>query len=337
MALRLFSLADREAPALHLLGLIGSILGASLALAGVAAAGPLLLLFGLLLLAIGLTSVAGASALQRHVDTEPTGWRGPGPILLFSVTLVWAVVAGALIGLIVGVLDGSPGGVASGAAAIDPSLSVFVYVVASALMSTAVIALLVVGTGAARWRDLFGAPPEERSGRAALPMPLRSGGAIGDAAWGAVLVLPALVTALLLAWTLTEQSGVTPDAPIAPISPGAPGAALQLALSVLAAVVVAPISEELLYRGVIARAWGRQSGTRRAIVLSTILFAFAHTIGVGGANTSEALIAAGIAFFVRVPLGIAAGWLWVRRRSLLAPIVLHALYNLAILALSNAG
>lgn len=337
MALRIFSLAGREAPALHLLGLIGSISGASLLLVAVTGGGPLLLVLGLLPLAVGLTSVAGASALQRHVDTVPTGWRGPGPVLIFAVTLVWAVVAGAAIGLVYGATDGALGGAPTPVDAIDPSISVFVYVAATALTSTAVIALLVVGTGAARWRDLLGAPAEEYTRDAALPMPLRDGGAIGDVAWGAVLTPPALIAALVLARLLTEQSGITPDAPIPPISSGASGAVAQRALTLLAAVIVAPIFEELLYRGVIARAWGRQSGARRAIVFSSLLFAFAHTVGVGGASTSEALIAAGIAFVVRVPLGVTAGWLWVRRRNLLAPITLHALYNLAILALSNVG
>lgn len=329
MAPQLFSLAGREAPALHLLGLIGSIVGASLVLAGVAGGGSLLLAFGLLPLALGLAGVAGASALQRRVDTEPSGWRGPGPILLFSVTLAWAVVAGALIGFAFGALDLL--------APLDPSVSTLIYVVATSLTSTSAIALLVVGTGAARWRDLFGASPDEYAGGSKLPMPLRTGGAFGDVAWGAALVVPALVAALVLARFLTEQSGVTPDAPISPVSPGGLSIELQIALNLIAAVVVAPISEELLYRGVIARAWGRQSGARRAIVFSTIVFAFAHTIGVGGTGTSEALIAAAIAFLIRVPLGLAAGWIWVKRRSLLPPIVLHALYNLAIVVLSNAG
>jgi len=35
---------------------------------------------------------------------------------------------------------------------------------------------------------------------------------------------------------------------------------------------------------------------------------------------------------VRLPLGIALGWLWIRRRSLLATVALHAAYNLAIVA-----
>ena len=61
----------------------------------------------------------------------------------------------------------------------------------------------------------------------------------------------------------------------------------------------------------------------------------AHTVGVGGETAGEALVAAGIALLVRIPLGLATAWLWVRRRSLLAPIVLHASYNLVIVLISN--
>ena len=42
---------------------------------------------------------------------------------------------------------------------------------------------------------------------------------------------------------------------------------------------------------------------------------------------------AAVAFIVRLPLGIALGWLWIRRRSIVATIALHAAYNLAIVAI----
>ncbi|MFZ9699401.1 MAG: type II CAAX prenyl endopeptidase Rce1 family protein [Candidatus Limnocylindrus sp.] len=38
-----------------------------------------------------------------------------------------------------------------------------------------------------------------------------------------------------------------------------------------------------------------------------------------------------MAFAARLPLGIALGWLWIRRQSLLATITLHAAYNALIL------
>jgi membrane protease YdiL (CAAX protease family) len=42
---------------------------------------------------------------------------------------------------------------------------------------------------------------------------------------------------------------------------------------------------------------------------------------------------AAVAFVVRLPLGIALGWLWIRRRSIVATIALHAAYNLVIVGI----
>jgi membrane protease YdiL (CAAX protease family) len=92
----------------------------------------------------------------------------------------------------------------------------------------------------------------------------------------------------------------------------------------MSAAIIAPIGEEILYRGVITQAWGRQSGARRAILFSAIVFAFAHTLNIGGESITDALAVAFVAFAIRLPLGLA---LWVRRQSLLATITLHAAYN----------
>jgi membrane protease YdiL (CAAX protease family) len=147
--------------------------------------------------------------------------------------------------------------------------------------------------------------------------------------WGAALALPILSAAGLFATLVMNGTGLS--APV--VLPPAMGA-VDLAANALSAGLIAPIGEELLYRGVIAQAWGRQSGARRAIVFSAVVFAFAHTLNIGGESVGDALAVAGVAFAIRLPLGIALGWLWVRRRSLLATIVLHAAYN-ALLVLAT--
>jgi membrane protease YdiL (CAAX protease family) len=80
---------------------------------------------------------------------------------------------------------------------------------------------------------------------------------------------------------------------------------------------------------VIAQAWARQSSARRAILFSAIVFAFAHTLN----PNLDSINLAAVAFVVRLPLGIALGSLWIRRRSIVATIALHAAYNLAIVAI----
>ena len=314
----LLQLAGREAPALYVLGLIASIGGGALFFAAIAGAGDLALALGLLTLSAGLIGLSGASALQRSVDTPESSWRGPGPLALFWSALPLAILApGLLIPLF------APFG---GFSQLDPASATLAIALSTNLATTLVVALTVVGTGAARWSEIVG---EHRTATPNLPTADRRGGALGDVAWGLVLTIPIVVAAALFSTLLIQSTGAVPDSPLPPSDDSR-----ALLFNLLSAVIVAPIGEEILYRGVIAQAWGRQSGARRAIVFSAIVFAFAHTLNIGGESIGDALAVAAVAFAIRLPLGLALGWLWVRRRSLLATIVLHAAYN-AVLVLAT--
>jgi membrane protease YdiL (CAAX protease family) len=188
-----------------------------------------------------------------------------------------------------------------------------------------IVGLVVVGSGAVRWRDLFLATPA--ASPETLPPPDRRGGLAGDLLWGVALALPIMAAAGLFATLVMNGTGLSAPVVLPPTMN-----AVDLAANALTAGLIAPIGEELLYRGVIAQAWARQSSARRAILFSAIVFAFAHTLTVGGTTVGGAVSDAAVAFLVRLPLGIALGWLWIRRRSLIATIALHASYNLAIVA-----
>jgi membrane protease YdiL (CAAX protease family) len=177
-----------------------------------------------------------------------------------------------------------------------------------------------------RWRDLVLATPA--SSPSTLPQPDRRGGLAGDLFWGVALALPILTAAGLFATLVMNGTGLSAPVVLPPAISG-----VDLAANVVTAGLIAPIGEELLYRGVIAQAWARQSSARRAILFSAIVFAFAHTLTVGGTSVGDAASVAAVAFIVRLPLGIALGWLWIRRRSIVATIALHAAYNLAIVAI----
>jgi membrane protease YdiL (CAAX protease family) len=209
---------------------------------------------------------------------------------------------------------------------LDAAPSTLAIALSTNLATTLVVAIIVVGTGAARWSEITG---EHSIPSPNLPVADRRGGTLGDVAWGLALTVPIVVAAALFSALLIQSTGAVPDSPLPP-SDGS----RALLFNLLSAVIVAPIGEEILYRGVIAQAWGRQSGARRAIVFSAIVFAFAHTLNIGGESIGDALAVAGVAFAIRLPLGLALGWLWVRRRSLLATIVLHAAYN-AVLVLAT--
>jgi len=310
----LLQLAGREAPALYVIGLFFAVVGSAALVAGVAGAGVGLALFGLAFIGVGGIALSGASALQRRVDTPEAGWRGPGPLAIFWTTIPWALLAQFLVAELLTALGA--------AAAPSTSLGALVRVAALNIATVLIVGLVVVGSGAVRWRDLVLATPA--ASPSSLPMPDRRGGLVGDLLWGAALALPILAATSLVTTLAMNGTGLSAP-PVLPLTKTAG----DLVANVLTAGLIAPIGEELLYRGVIAQAWARQSSARRAILFSAIVFAFAHTLN----PNVDSMSLAAVAFVVRLPLGIALGWLWIRRRSLLATIALHAAYNLVIVGI----
>lgn len=128
--------------------------------------------------------------------------------------------------------------------------------------------------------------------------------------WGWCLAaLPAAAVSLLLAiGYLRLLPGGTP----AESEPSAPEAVPWLAL-----VVVAPIAEELLCRGVAYRAALALATPRVAIVLTAIVFAFLHGLGGGYLLELPHRFAGGLVF----------GWLRWRSGSLLPAMLAHAAHN----------
>lgn len=99
--------------------------------------------------------------------------------------------------------------------------------------------------------------------------------------------------------------------------------ALYDALIWLLVIGIAPVVEELIFRGVLLQRWATKWGMRRALVASSVLFGLLHT------NNPV-----GLTLF-----GLVMGLLYVRTRSLWVPIVCHGLNNLAavgIVALNQA-
>jgi membrane protease YdiL (CAAX protease family) len=315
----LLQLAGREAPALYVIGLLFTVVGLSALVAGIAGAGVGLVVLALVLAGIGGIALSGASALQRRVDTPVAGWRGPGPLAIFWTTIPWALLAQLMVAALLTA--------AGAAAALSSPLGTLALAAASNAATVLIVGLVVVGSGAVGWRDLLFATPAASPNT--LPAPDRRGGVAGDLLWGAALALPILSVAGLFAALVMNGTGVGAPAVLPPTINTA-----DLAANAITAGLIAPIGEELLYRGVIAQAWARQSSARRAILFSAIIFAFAHTLTVGGTSVANAASVAAVAFLVRLPLGLALGLLWMRRRSIVATIALHAVYNLAIVALS---
>lgn len=85
---------------------------------------------------------------------------------------------------------------------------------------------------------------------------------------------------------------------------------LDLILSLIAIVVVAPITEEFLFRGIILQRWAVKWGIRPALIVSSIVFGVLHANFVG------------LSIF-----GLVMGLLYLKTRSLVVPIACHAFNN----------
>ena len=256
-------------------------------------------------IALGLTAGAGSQALQRRADGAD--FAGPSPVLVFAAAFVLTLVASFAIGALDIVPDGSP--------------AVVVSVAISAVLSIGLVGLVVVSPGALSWREMG----------LRLPAP-GEGSVAGDVAWGMALAVPALFVGTFLAAVLVGLLGVTPE-PTIPVARDAGG----LGMNLLAAAVIAPLWEELFFRGFTTTAWARTAGARAAIVRGAIFFALIHVVTLVGSDFGTSVRLALIAFTVRLPVALLLGWVFLRRRTLVAPIVLHATYNAIPIVLVALG
>jgi uncharacterized protein len=93
-----------------------------------------------------------------------------------------------------------------------------------------------------------------------------------------------------------------------------------LTVTILAIVVIVPLVEEMLFRGLL-QTWLRQKLDRNwAIIFTSILFAFFHFSISQGLRNIEL-------FFSLFVLSCFLGFLYERERCLLAPVGLHAFFN----------
>ena len=95
-------------------------------------------------------------------------------------------------------------------------------------------------------------------------------------------------------------------------------------LALLKSALLVPALEELFFRGYLLHALKRY-GQARAALVSTLCFALAH---MGGAVHAVLLYAA---------LGLLLASLTLKTGSLLAPVLVHGCYNLALIVLESAG
>ncbi|HEY3522535.1 MAG TPA: type II CAAX endopeptidase family protein [Candidatus Limnocylindrales bacterium] len=305
---RTFTIEGRHAPGLFVVGWIATILGLGVVAIGLGSGGSIpapLFVVGILVLALGLLAGAGSQAIERRASGA--SFVGPSPFLLFAAVIPTYIL------LLIGILF------VLSVAGVEPGAPVATLLSEIVLLGVylGLIRLTVVGTGGASWAELGLRRPEERSA----------------VAFGVIFAIPLVFISGLIA-VLLVQVFPAPPSPL----PEAHDRLGMLA-NLLAASVVAPIGEELFFRGYATTAWLRTMGPWAAIIRGGLFFAFAHVITVSGPTFGEAAGQAFVAFAVRVPVALALGWLFVRTRSVYPTIALHATFNglPLLLALAGAG
>lgn len=305
-----FSLEGRPAPGLYLVAWLLSGLGLAVLFVGTNASPPiggLLVLAGLLMLTVGLAAGAGYQLLARR--SRPAGaYRGPSPVIVFGLFLALVNIV-AVVVLLLGVG-------AVGDALRTPGTFLWAVLLQTALYGL-VVWLLVVRSGALRWREML--------------LPVRAGGLrlAGDAAFAAALMVPVTFSAAIGGYLVSQLLGAEPPNVVPP-----PQTAGEVAAVVVGAAILAPIGEELFFRGYALRAWWQDLGPRRALIWSTAFFALIHLINIESVTFDVGLRQAGVTLAVIVPVGLVLGWLYIER-GLIAPIAAHITYNGIIVVLQT--
>lgn len=304
-----FAIDGRAAPGLFVAGWLAALAGGGGAfvglLAGPSSAGAILFVAGLIVLFLGLLLLGGSQALERRAAA--LAYAGPSPVLVFAATVVglYLVVVAVVTPLHL-----------AGVRVEGPGLSLL-GVILQAVAVIGLIRILVVSPGALSWREM--------GVRGSLPVAIR------EMVGGAVLALPVVVITAGVVWVLVSVVGSIPESPLPPTGTGA-----GLAINLLAGAVIAPIYEELLFRGFATTAWARVLPARTAIIRTSLLFALAHVLFQSGGSFQEgaglALVGAG----ARLPVSLVLGWIFLRRGSLWAAIGLHAAFNGILLVVAES-
>ena len=306
--LSLFTIEGRAAPGLFVVGWLASISGLALVLIGAFAPSGLLLYFlGPVMLTIGLVAGSGNQAIERRV--RGSAYAGPSPYLVFATIVAAVFAVGAVVGLGLHSVLGStvvPGYVVN-----------LIGVGIQAAVFLGILRLTVVGTGALSWAEMGWRRFDTDAAR--------------DLLLGVLVTLPVISLTAVVANGLVAIFNQVPESPLPPT-----GVAAGVVVQLIAGAIIAPIAEEAVFRGFAITAWQRTVGERGALIRSSLVFAFAHVITVSGDTLPQVggLIAVG--FATRLPVAVALGWLYLRTRSIWAPLGLHMAFNAVLLVLAEA-
>lgn len=310
LGLTTFTIEGRKAPGLFVVGWLATLLG--IALAAIVAfgasglAGALMSLASLFALSLGLILLAGSQTIERRA--AGAAYAGPSPLLVLIAIVAVTRLAGFLVGALL----------LPFANRIPVELGDLLAVVLQALVFFGVLRVVIVGPGVLRWAQMGWI-----ADRAV---------AVRGLSGGAVFAGPLILVTSVIVLVAVNLAGVAPPSPLPPT-----GTLSGLVLHLIAGAVIAPLAEEMLFRGFALTAWRQLVGVGGAIVRSSIVFVLAHVLFVSGDTFAETVRVAFVAGVVRIPVAFALGWLFVRTGSIWGPIGLHAAFNGILIALAEAA
>jgi membrane protease YdiL (CAAX protease family) len=351
---RLITMDGRASPRLYAFGLIAGLpgiaalllilvgLGSGFKLPGGAIPRWLILEAACVVAAAGLVGWAVAQGRQRRAD----GWRdyaGPSPFLMIGALL--AIVTAFQIPL-EAALD-------SAKVDFDSGLATALLVGMFLATYASLVHFLVVRPGSLTWHDIARprrlAPSTDdwatgdpipgwsrRAGETVAAWRLRiSSGRIGDLLMPVAMVLPLVIASTLLSAGMLLVLGLKASDISTPGSSG-PLSEFDRILLFVAVAILAPVGEEIFFRGFATNAWGRSRGRASTIVRSSLFFAFIHVMNTSAPDPAMFWRVALFNFGARIPVAFVLTWLYMRRRSILASGMLHAGYN-GLITLMSLG
>jgi membrane protease YdiL (CAAX protease family) len=158
------------------------------------------------------------------------------------------------------------------------------------------------------WREALVLVPPSRVGRE-----VAIGAGLGVAVRIVAGIAAAAVIAVLAA--ITDREVAVPEQVTGDLQ------GFELVVFALFAVVVAPITEEFLFRGLIYRSIRDRRGVPIGAVVSAVLFGVIHYVPGPWPDATALQV-------TMVVTGLGLAWVYERRKTLLAPIVGHAAFNL---------
>jgi membrane protease YdiL (CAAX protease family) len=303
----IFTIEGRAAPGLFVAGWLATIVGLGPTIVGYLVGQPILFAIGLAILSVGLVAGAGAQAIERRARGADA-YQGPSPVLVFVASIPVGILAAVVIGFVLRLAGFRTEG----------PLGDLLLLSIQAAAYIAIVRLLVIGTGALSWRE--------------MGFSKSLAGATEDLGWGAVFAGPVILGTLVVQVILVSIFGVSPESPLTPT-----GEPVGLAANLIAAALVAPIGEEIIFRGVATTAWVRSLGVTQGIVRAALFFAIAHILTTSATSATAGLSLAIVGFAARLPVALVLGWVFVRRGSIYASIGLHAAFNGILIVLADAA